>query len=238
MKYRKIERLLFWFKDGDRDLTTLNDQFFGLAILLTRLLNEIYIGKKIKFINIDFASDEKYRIFPQIPKNFVHYYGGGGGHLRFYGELDFLEFDSLNEKEQKFCIWEKACSYMRLASNTIKNSSLLEATNYAYHKGLANKLNTDYRVLEENIILYNQLIHAYVYIEFKSDSMVSKLVLEKRGIIILEKEIDSAQIGSEFFLEIYKKIEVRENKVIVKIHREVNYLPFYVLVDKHLIIIS
>lgn len=99
MKKDKIERVLFWFKDGGEDLTTLNNQFFGLAILLNRLINEVYEGERIKFINIDFASDEKYKIFPQIAKNFIHYYNRGGGHLRYYGELDFMDFYNLNKKE-------------------------------------------------------------------------------------------------------------------------------------------
>ena len=72
MKKQRIERTLFLFKDKNDDLPSLNDRFFGLSILLTRLLNEVYIGRRIQFINIDFTTEEKYKLFPQIPENYIH----------------------------------------------------------------------------------------------------------------------------------------------------------------------
>lgn len=34
-----VERTMFWFKDGDEQLVFVNEDFFGLAISLNRLLN-------------------------------------------------------------------------------------------------------------------------------------------------------------------------------------------------------
>lgn len=62
-----IERTLFWFKDGDEVLKTLNEDFFGLGTLLNRLLNEKYEGKKIKFINLDFCTNRTYELHPSLP---------------------------------------------------------------------------------------------------------------------------------------------------------------------------
>ena len=53
----KIDRTLFWFIDGENQLNLVNDDFFGIATLLNRLMNETYDGKKIKFINIEFSTD-------------------------------------------------------------------------------------------------------------------------------------------------------------------------------------
>ncbi len=78
-----IDRTLFWFKNGSEKLLDLDYRFFGLSTLLNRLLNENYTGKRIQFINIDFSSEATYNLFPNIPMNYIHYYGGGGGHLRF-----------------------------------------------------------------------------------------------------------------------------------------------------------
>ena len=75
-----IERTLFWFKDGDELLISINEDFFGLATLLNRLLNEKYNGKKIKFINLDFATDKTYDLHTNLPKEHPYYFGG---HLRY-----------------------------------------------------------------------------------------------------------------------------------------------------------
>lgn len=232
MKKDKIERVLFWFKDGGEDLTTLNNQFFGLAILLNRLINEAYTGERIKFINIDFASDEKYKIFPQIAKNFIHYYNRGGGHLRFYGAIDFMDFYILNEKQKNNYIWERAYNYLKLSANKIENMSLLDAVDYAYHKGIELNLNTDFKVVEANSLLYSQHINISIYIVFKDNSMISKLVLKKEELVILERKIDEVESGAEFFLEIYKSIEIKENMIIIKGNRDVKYLPLKIPIDK------
>lgn len=50
----KIERTLFWFRDGNEKLLHLNEYFYGLSVLLNNLLNDKYEGKRIQFINIDF----------------------------------------------------------------------------------------------------------------------------------------------------------------------------------------
>lgn len=231
MKNQRIERTLFWFKDKNDDLLFLNGHFFGLALLYNRLLNEVYVGRRIQFINIDFASEEKYKLFPQIPENYIHYYGRSGGHLRYYGLLNFSEFYGLSEENQCVLIWEKAYNYLKVAAQEIKNNSLSEACEYAYKRGLEKKLNTDYRIIETDIIFHNQLIKAAIWVNFKGDNMFSKLTLERNDTLIFEKNIDQTKSGNEFFLEMYKSIEVNGNNIIVKGHRDAGYFPLKIPID-------
>lgn len=92
----KIDRTLFWFKDGDEQLISLSDIFFGLATLLNRLLNEKYEAKKIKFINIDFSTNKTYELYPALPKGEPYFYNG---HLRYFGVFDKNKFSNLSKSE-------------------------------------------------------------------------------------------------------------------------------------------
>ena len=51
----RIGRLLYWFKDGDIKKMDLNEYYYGLSVLHTTLLNEVYNAKKITFVNIHFS---------------------------------------------------------------------------------------------------------------------------------------------------------------------------------------
>lgn len=231
MKKQRIERTLFWFKDKNDDLLSLNNHFFGLATLFNRLLNEVYIGRRIQFINIDFSSEEKYKMFPQIPENYIHYYGGSGGHLRYYGLLNFSEFYGLSEENQCMFIWDRAYDYLKAAAQEIKNNSLSEACEYAYKRGLEKKLNTDYRLIEADIIFHNQPVKASIWVNFKEDSMFSKLTLERNNAIVFERNIDQTKSGNEFFLEMYKSIEVNGNNIIIKGHKDAGCFPLKTPID-------
>lgn len=228
----KIDRTLFWFKNGDESLLILNDYFFSLGNLLNRLLNEVYNGKKIKFININFYSNDTYHLYPVLPKNEPHF---GGGHLRYNGLLDFLKFDVLGEEAQKYFIWGKSFEYLQKTARELKNDDLLEASQYAYQKGIEMKLNPDYRMVEADVMLFGQPLKAAIWLNFKEDKMYSKLTLEKNEEIIFEKHIDKTKNGIEFFLVMYKGIEVKDNVVIVKGHKDVDYLPLEILIDKEVI---
>jgi hypothetical protein len=73
----KIGRTLFWFEDGDESLSTIDHDFYGLSILLNRLLNEKYDGKSIQFINIYFSTEKTYELYPNLSKEKHYYYGRG-----------------------------------------------------------------------------------------------------------------------------------------------------------------
>jgi hypothetical protein len=222
---KKIERTLFWFRDGHEKKSFLNDSFFCLGTLLNRLLNEKYDEKKIKFINIDFSSDETYKLFPTNPMNYIHYYGAGGGHLHYYGVIDFLDFNKLSDIEKKKLIWKKSYEYLQESAKKIKNESLFVASEYAYNQGIILNFNPDYRMVETEIFIHEQSIKASIWVNFRKEGMFSIFTLEKDGQILFEKDIDNTQNGVEFFLEMYKEIEFKNNIITIKGRKDVDNLP-------------
>lgn len=224
-----IERTLFWFKDGDENLSGLNEHFFALGVLMNRLLNEKYEGKKIKFINIDFSTQRTYEMHPNVSVNNAYFYGG---HLRYYGTLNLSEFGVLNEEQQSYYIWKKASEYLQHAAKIINNQSLLLSSEYAYEEGLIKNLNPDYRLIEADVLLYNQLMKASIWVNFKKDGMYSKFTLENKGQIVFEEVIDKTKNSVEFFLEMYKRIEVEGNTIIIKGRKDVDYLPLALQIEK------
>lgn len=219
----KIERTLFWFKDGDDMLISLNEEFFGLANLLNRLLNDKYNGVKIKFINIDFSTDKTYSLHTSLPKNAPYYFGG---HLRYYGSFDRECFVKLTKSEQEKFIWENAYQYLIESAKTIKNIELKEASDQAFAEGLKIDLNPDYRVIDTDITVFSEeLLRASVWINFEEDGMYSKLTLERSGKVIFIKELDKTKKGVEFFLEMYKSLELEGNNLVLRGSKDVDYLP-------------
>jgi hypothetical protein len=217
-----IERTLFWFKDGDEQLTSFSNDFFGLGTLLNRLLNEKYDGKKIKFINLDFSTDKTYEFYPALPKRKSYFYGE---YLRYYGVFDKEEFTSLNKIKQYNFVWENAHKYLIELANATKNSRLLNAADYAYLKGFEMDLNPDYRVVDTEIIIFGEHTRASVWINFKEDGMYSKFTLERYGNLIFERELDKTQNGVEFFLEMYKAIVVEGSNIVIKGRTDASGLP-------------
>ncbi|MHA3789598.1 hypothetical protein ACX0HA_15410 [Flavobacterium hauense] len=226
-----IERTLFWFNDKE-SLININDDFFGIGILLNRLLNEIYNGKKIKFINIEFNTEETYNLYPIMPKDSPYYYGG---HLTYYGIFDLSEFNTLSIEGKTKYIWDKAYHYLTKSAEEMKNRDLLEAAKYAYNKGLKIGLNPDYRIVETDVIISGETIKAAVWINFKEDGMYSTFTLEKEGFIIFEKNIDKTKKGIEFFLEMYKAISFENNIFIVKGRKDVEYLPLKISLKENIL---
>jgi hypothetical protein len=225
----KIERVLFWFKDGNEMLTGLNEDFFALGILLNRLLNEKYDGKKIKFINLDFATSGTYELHPSLPKEEPYYYGG---HLRYYGVFDKGHFDKLSRAEQNKYLWDKAFKNLSKSADLLKNRKLQEAAEFAHKKGIEINLNPDYRMVEADISVSGQQLKASVWVNFKEDGMYSKLTLEKGGETVFEKDIDRTRKGVEFFLEMYQGIELENNNIVIKGHNGVDYLPLKIPLDQ------
>lgn len=128
-----------------------------------------------------------------------------------------------------------AYEYLQTSAKQIKNDSLLDASEYAYKRGLEINLNPDYRVIETDGIVYGQPIKAAVWISFRKEGMLSKLTIEKAGIIIFEKQIDETVNGVEFFLEMYKKIEIDNNTIIIRGSRDVEYLPLKLTIERDII---
>lgn len=224
----KITRTLFIFRDGNNQLVKLNNTFFPLSHFLNRLLNQFYGGKKIMFINIRFLTNQYYKNFPKVPRMSAYYYGG---HLQYYGLFNLVEFEKMSFNKQKIFVWEKAYEYIKNSSISVKNEALYEACMYANKLGHERDLNPDYRVVETEIEHNNIKYILAVWINFKITGMFSKFAVEKNGIIIYEKHLDSTKLGIGFFLEIYKKINFNGKEIKIIGHKEVKYLPMTISID-------
>ena len=224
-----IERTLFWFSDGDDKLLSLNERYFSLGTLLNRLLCENYKGKKLQFINLFFRTEETYKLHPQAPKHYTHFYGG---ELTYDDVFDLNAFNKTNEREQNEFIWKRAFEILQEAATSIKNNHLLSASENAYNKGLEMDLNPDYRMVEKDVVLFDQSLKAAVWVNFKKEGMYSKFTLEKESKIVFEKEIDKTKNGVEFFLEMYKDIDLKDNDIIIKGRKDVEYLPLKIPISK------
>jgi hypothetical protein len=225
----KIGRTLFWFKDGNDVLLSLNERFFGLGTLMNRLLNEVYKGPSIKFINVDFATEKTYVLNPILPKEKPYYYGG---HLTFYGLFDRSHFDKLQIGEQASFLWNRAFEYLTIAAKSIPNEKLQTAVEYAYKKGFAIDLNPDYRLVEASVSLLGHSLKASIWVNFRENEMISKLILEEQGKTIYEQEIDHSKNGVEFFLEMYKDIEVIADSIVIKGRKDAANLPMKIPLEK------
>ena len=220
----QIGRTLFWFRNGENDLSYLDYKFFSVGLLLNRFLNETYKGKTKEFINIYLCTEETYRLYPKVAKYHLH---STGSIINYYDVFDLYNFNSLDFENQKQFLWRRGYEILQLAAKESKNPALLEACNYAYEKGLKIGLNPDFKLLETKVILHDTEVNACLWIKFydKLDLMKAIFTLEKNEVTVFEKLIDEATIGIEFFLEIYKKIEAKGNSIIIKGHHEIDYLP-------------
>jgi len=231
MNKNTIDRTLIWFKTEEGKINSLCDDFFGLSILLNRLLNESYNGQQIEIVNINLATEETYQKFPAIPMNYTHYYGG---HLNYYGLFDKKFFDKLDLLDSTKYVWEKVYHCLCDSADSINNSKLRAAVEYAYNKGNEINLSTDYRVVEKVFDFNGLLFKASVWIYFKGDGMYSRFTLEQENKIIYQREIDKTEKGVEFFLDIYKDIEFIDDSIIIKGHKDVDYLPLKIPIPKNL----
>jgi len=228
----KIGRTLFWFKDGDKQLNKLTDDFFGLGFLLNRLLNEKYDGKKIKFINIDFFTENTFKLYPILPKEAPYCYNG---HLRYYGVFDFHLFESFSYEERYNFVWEKAHKYLIEAAKNNKNPKLIEAVNYAYKKGLELELNPDFRVIDVFIPIDGKEVRASIWILFQKDGMASKFTLQSSENLIFEQVLDKTEKGVEIFLEMYKSIAIENGNIVIKGRKDIASLPVKIPLSKIII---
>ncbi|TPG36296.1 hypothetical protein [Flavobacterium pectinovorum] len=223
MKKLVIERTLLRFNDGIDAINLLNDRFNFLAILLNRLLSEKYNGKKIKFLNIFFYETSEKLLKAYGKEYFLHYYGG---QFTYKKVIDYDYFYSLSFNDQKIFIWEKACEMLQFAGKELKNESLLISSEYAYNKGLEMNLNADYRMIENDVVLFEENYKAAVWVNFLDNKMEANFTLEKDNNIVLKKIIDQVPNGNVFFLTMFKKIEQKDSDtIIIKGLKDADYLP-------------
>ncbi|MGE6355542.1 hypothetical protein ACQKCJ_16860 [Flavobacterium sp. NPDC079362] len=225
-----IERTLFGFNDGIDSINELNDKFTPLSILLNRLLSEKYVGKKIKFLNLFFYENSEKLQKAYGEDYFLHYYGG---QFTYKDVMDYEHFLRLDFPNQKLFIWQKAYEMLQFSGKQLKNESLLNSSKYAYQKGVEINLSADYRMIEIDICLYGGNYKAALWVNFLEDKMEANFTLEKNSEIVVKKKIDEGPNGMEFFLVMFKKIVQKDNSIIIRGAKELNYLPLKISFKKY-----
>ncbi len=227
-----LDRVRWKFRDGYDNVVTLGNQFFPWMVLLERLLREVYIGKKVEFLNISFTSEETYRLYPAAKRYYAYYYDGV---LSYSDVFDFDAFYKVPESEQIAYIWNRLHDILKILATETKNPPLLEAAEYAWRKGLDIGLNPDYRLLEKEVELHGETFLAAVWLQFSANRMTAVFKLEKDGQVLLEKPIRATVLGNEFFLVAFKKIETNGNTIIVKGAKDIDELPMKIPVSADII---
>lgn len=221
----KVGRTLFWFKEADGNVLALNEKFFGLGTMLNRLLNEKYNGKKLGFVNINYAAAGYYKEGSVIPVNQAYYYGGD---LTFYGIIDMPAFKSLRYYDQCLYLWNSSCQYLQQSAIQIENENLFNAVGYAHQRGLELHLNQNYIIDECSFKVGERNCKAILWMKFEEDRMFAAVEAFHNEGLLLREEIASSRNGNEFFLEIFKKVEFDGAKIVVKGRKEVEYLPLVI----------
>lgn len=215
-----IKRTLFLFQDCDERLIDLDRRFFSFSFLLNNLMNEAYVGRKLKFINLYLSTVATYNLHSDIPINTPYYYNG---HLKYFGVLDLKYFNALSIENQKKFVWEKGYTYVQSIASVMKNDNLSQASEYAFRKGIESNFDTDIKLIERRLSVNELSFVASVYVSFDSDWMTSKLIIEKNHKVFFKKDIDKAEIGIEFFLEMYRDIKIVDEKLVVRILDDLPY---------------
>lgn len=223
-----IERALIWFKDGDEKRKDLNHKYYPLSVLYTRLLRETYKGKRIQFINVYFKTEKTYELFPKSQKNYLHFYDGD---LWYNDVFDFDHFNSLTEEQKRIFIWSRTHEIMAGAARKLGNTELGQANEYAYKAGMERSLVADYKILETEVILFEQAVNASIWYFFEEDGMYSYLLMARDQKEVYRRELAKGALGNEFFLEMYKRITAKQNKIIVEYVRSAQRPPVTILIE-------
>jgi hypothetical protein len=222
-KNQNFGRLLFWFRDSDFQLYDYTVKFGPLAMLLCRLINENYSGKKIKFININFCSPQIYIDNKSLKENYTHEFGGDIRHNSIFYKN---EFDKLDFEIQKKQLWNFLFEIMLKIASDTKNIDLKSSVESAFKKGIENGLLEDFILLEEIKTIKEKNIRVELWANFENSKVFANLKIYVDNDIKYSKLIDSSSSDNEFFYTMFKKIIIDEKgNIVIKGHYEIEYLP-------------
>lgn len=230
---RTIQRTMLWFKNDEFEhIHPLVNYYFGLSKLLNEELCKFYTGRKLKLVNIYYVPIAGFEL-PNISykPDFMHY---NVAHIRYMGIIDYQEFNSKSKEERKIYLWQTACDCLKQIGIKFNNQELAFAAEKAYHSGIEKGLCTDYEAVSNEFEYKDKFLKARVVISFGETKMYSTFELLSENQVLYSKLLDQSELGSGFFLEMYKKIEIKENILILKGHREIEYLPMKIDLNDYL----
>ncbi|UKN02717.1 hypothetical protein K6119_04210 [Paracrocinitomix mangrovi] len=225
---KHIVRLLIWFKNPDDSLYELTRLFVPVSMLMNRLLNELYSGKKIKFLNINLRTADSFEKIENASIDYVHSYGG---HISIDSILPLDKFNSLSYTEQLYFVWDLAKEAILKISTDLKNNDLSDAVQKAYQKGLDQNIDLDFDLIVEEFQIGNHTFVASLKMEFDKNIVHAHYKIVSDSKSIFNQIIDSTTCDTEFFYEMFKSIVTEGNHIVLKGHEEVDYLPLYVEIE-------
>jgi hypothetical protein len=89
-------------------------------------------------------------------------------------------------------------------------------------------------MIETDVVLFEKKYKASLWVNFSENLMQANFTLEKDNKIIFKKVIGNAPSGMEFFLVMFKKIEQKDNSIIIKGLKDVDYLPMKIMFSENL----
>ncbi len=209
-------RTYFTFYDEDPGIGHRIEWFisyFKYASLYNRLLNETYHFPTPDLLNFDFCNVgyfEKRGIPP------IKFYNKGKSWKIFViynGDV----FENLSEHERVRFIWEVVHYNMQLACIDANNIELLNASDYAYSKGIELDFRTDYIYLTQEAILFGKNITIFIHMKFKESDLIATLEIYKKGVLIYDTEIARSYVGLDIFRDMIQSITVdSKQRIIVK----------------------
>ena len=230
-----IGRAAVWFKDGEYGRLSLTKTYYPLSALYTRLLREVYRGKQLKFINIHFNSEKTYELYPRAPRHHLDFYNG---HLNYNDVFDFDHFDSMSDSQKKVYIWSRLHEIVAAAAKKLANAELEQANEYAYTTVMQRSSIADYKTLETEVVLFDQVVTAAIWYIFKDDGMYSCLVLVRDNKELFRKELargalgNESFLGNEFLLVMYKRITAKKDKIIIEYVRMAETPPVRIPIER------
>lgn len=245
----KIKRFQLVFRHKEDRLGYFENTIFPLAMLFMHSINKYYSAGKADINVIDFWTEATYKIYPTRECGFTTFFRG----LTHFTKIEESFFTELTYQERKSYLWERVYQIFKEILPKVKQFDLLEAVEKAYQDGLAVGLNPDFRVLEKDVILYDIHFKASVWMTFNEDNIssfntpfrqfdgqhlftedvISKFTLERDGVVVYERELDTGSMGNEYFLTVYKKIEqIKENTLVIKGHYDMETLPLKIKFTK------
>jgi hypothetical protein len=232
MKKDNIKLLRIFFRHNNftqEEENNLHYIYNQISLLLIVELSKLYL-KKIDGITISFGTMElwlKYYKEDNIP-NFHWFKKTGSASIIF----DYKKFFELEYEDRKKMVLHYACESIYKIAEKGKQLDLMQAINQIIQKyqGI-NILNTDYITLEQAIKYKDDEISVKVLFEFnekvKIQLVVNQLLSDEKKYLL-----DEFSYGYiEWLITAFKKIEVKDNYLYLIGSKELEYLPFKLMLD-------
>ena len=218
-----IERVSIIISDENGRSLQHEKYYFGLSKYLEFKLNEVYIGKPLKFLNIHFRNELYYINFPTVNKNLCRWEYGIAEVSLLYEVLDINEN---NYKLNILFVWRQLkLALLKLAEmkNNPLSLDIIEEifSNFPFDDKITLEL------LSSESLLYKCTLFAVFDPKIWAEVEIhDKVKNESRKIFLL-----NVTSGEEFFIDMFKKIEIVEGTVSIDGIRDAGVFPILININ-------